>query len=101
MTDTRRSALTLIALAPIALLGVRRLGATEPSVCYDPNALPLSQKSRRRSLGYVEQSPDSVRHCSACSFFSTTAPTCGRCALLGGAVNAGAVCTSFAAKASK
>lgn len=99
MIDTRRSFLTLVGLAPVALLAAGRVSAAEPTACYDPNKLPLSQKSRRRANDYVEQSSDPAKHCSLCSFFTAAAPGCGTCTILGGPVNAGAVCSSFAVKA--
>ena len=51
MNSNRRRFLAIAAGAPLAALG---LGATaQAAACYDPNALPLSQKSRRRALAYV------------------------------------------------
>jgi len=99
MTVSRRNFLTAAALAPLAFAGTAR---AEPAVCYDPGALPLSQRSRRRSLGYVDTSQDPQKRCGRCSFFTEAAPGCGTCTMLsGGAVNAGGVCNSFAAKAGK
>lgn len=96
MTVSRRNFLTAAALAPLALAGTAR---AEPAVCYDPSALPLSQRSRRRALGYVDASPDPAKQCGHCSFFTAAAPGCGTCTMLsGGAVNGGGVCNSFARK---
>jgi High potential iron-sulfur protein len=100
MIDTRRHFLALAGLAPLLVLGATRAGAQASAVCYDPNALPLSQKSRRRGLGYVEKSGDPAKDCSRCSFFKGTTAGCGACQMLsGGPVNAGALCNSFAPKA--
>jgi hypothetical protein len=90
MIETRRS---FLALAGV-VLGAGTLHAQ--AACYDPAALPFSQKSRRRSAGYVEASTDPARHCSLCSFFTAAAAGCGTCTILGGPVNAGALCGSFA-----
>ncbi|MBV1686720.1 high-potential iron-sulfur protein [Novosphingobium sp. G106] len=96
MIASRRSFLAAAALAPLALAGK---ASAEPAVCYDPNALPLSQRSRRRALGYVDASPDPAKQCGRCSFFTAAAPGCGTCTMLsGGAVNGGSVCNSFARK---
>lgn len=100
MSTSRRHFLGLAAAAPVALLAAGTARAAE-AACYDPAALPFSQKSRRRSLGYVEVSSDPKKRCDACAFFTAAAPaSCGSCQMLGGgAVSAGAVCNSFAAKA--
>lgn len=97
MPSSRRK---VLALAALALIARAPSAAAEGAACYDPDALPLSQKSRRRSLGYVELSSDPARRCGACSFFTAASPDCGACAMLGGGpVKAGAVCRSFAPKA--
>ncbi|MBW8783910.1 MAG: high-potential iron-sulfur protein [Novosphingobium sp.] len=98
MNDTRRKFLALAGLSPLMLLGARGAFAAD-AACYDADALPFSQKSRRRSVGYVEKSTDPVKHCGACSFFTGTQADCGNCQILGGPVKAEAVCNSFALKA--
>lgn len=98
---SRRNFLGLAAATPLALLAAASAGATQNAACYDPAALPFSQKSRRRSIGYVEASADPRKSCGACAFFTAgTLASCGSCQLLSaGPVNAAAVCNSFAAKA--
>jgi hypothetical protein len=94
----RRRFLALAAVGvPFAALAVGSARAQTPA-CYDPAALPLSQKNQRRSLGYVEVSTDPAKHCSGCSFFTAGTPDCGKCMLLNAPVNAGALCSSFAPK---
>jgi hypothetical protein len=96
MDSTRRLAVTLLGLAPLMLAKTAR--AQTPS-CFDPNALPLSQKSRRRSLGYLDPSSDPERRCAGCSFFKASDAQCGACGMLsGGPVSASAVCSAFAAR---
>lgn len=99
--NTRRNFLVLVAGAPLALFVAGRSRAAGAPACYDPATLPFSQKSRRRSLGYLESSADPKKRCGGCAFFTAVAPgNCGTCQMLSGApVNAGAVCNSFAAKA--
>jgi hypothetical protein len=100
MAVSRRNFLTAAGLAPLACLAGGSALAAEAAACYNPAALPLRQKSQRRSLGYVEKSGDAKNRCAACAFFTAGSQGCGTCQLLGGgAVNAGAVCDSFAAKA--
>lgn len=100
MTASRRNFLGLAAAAPFAVLAAASARAAD-AACYDPATLPFSQKSRRRSLGYLEVATDPGKRCGGCAFFTAAAPaSCGACQLLGGTrVNAGAVCNSFAAKA--
>lgn len=99
MSDSRRKVLALAALSPLLLLARAPAAAAAGAACYDPDALPLSQKSRRRSLSYTETSSDPARHCGLCNFFTRSTSDCGTCAMLGGGpVNAGAVCSSFAPK---
>lgn len=70
-----------------------------PAACADPAALPLSQRSRRRSLGYVEPAPDAARRCGGCAFFTAGEGGCGSCQMLtGGPVSASGTCNSFAPK---
>jgi hypothetical protein len=101
MTRSRRDFLGLAAGAPMAMFFAGAARAADAPVCYDPATLPFSQKSQRRSLGYVEVSADPNKHCGACAFFTASAQGgCGTCQLLGGAaVRGDAVCSSFAPKA--
>lgn len=70
-----------------------------PASCADPASLPLSQRSRRRSLGYVEPATDAARRCGLCAFFTGDPAGCGACQMLtGGPVSGLATCNSFAAK---
>ncbi|MGE3691505.1 MAG: high-potential iron-sulfur protein [Novosphingobium sp.] len=99
MELARRRLLAIAGIAPLALAASARAMAEE-AACYDPASLPLSQKNMRRSLGYMEASNDTAKSCGACAFYKSAGGNCGSCQLLsGGAVNKGAVCTSFAAKA--
>lgn len=96
MSIDRRHFLTLAAAAaPLVVLGAGS-AAAQAAACYDPAALPLSQKNRRRSLGYVEASADPAKRCAGCAFFTASGEGCGTCALLSAPVNAGASCNSFA-----
>ena len=101
MDNSRRKFLALAGLTPVALLAARAAHAGD-AACYDPAALPLSQKNRRRGLGYVEPAPDPKKHCGLCAFFTADAAQagCGKCQMLGGGpVSAMGVCNSFAPKA--
>lgn len=98
MEKSRRNFMGLLALAPVSVLFAGRAMAAD-SVCYDPQTLPLSQKNRRRSVGYVSASSDAKRQCSLCVFFTPGQGACGNCQMLsGGPVEAGGVCNSFAPK---
>ncbi|WP_395336746.1 high-potential iron-sulfur protein [Novosphingobium sp. BL-8H] len=96
--STRRGFVGLMSAFACTSLASRGL-AQAPAVCSDPATLPLSQRSRRRALGYTSPSNDPQKHCSLCAFFTAGAGACGTCQMLsGGAVEATAVCTSFTKK---
>jgi hypothetical protein len=96
MNFDRRRFLSFAAIGGAAVIAGSGARAEETPACYDPAALPLSQKNRRRSLGYVEPSADPQKHCGLCAFFTAGDPGCGKCQLLNGPVSAQAVCSSFA-----
>ena len=83
--------------APLAAVAIGSSPAWA-APCYDPAALPLSQKNRRRSLAYVERAADPARRCMGCAFFTAAGEGCGQCAMLTSTVNADASCSSFAAR---
>jgi hypothetical protein len=97
MITSRRRFLSLAVVGvPLATVGGASAWA---AACYDPATLPLSQKNRRRSLSYVEAAADPARRCMGCAFFTVAAGEgCGTCAMLNSTVNAGASCSSFAAR---
>jgi len=101
MRINRRLFVGIAAATPLAIWTVRA-AADQPAACYDPASLPLSQKSRRRSLGYVDQSADPLRRCGECSFFTGSSAACGTCAMLGGgSVSLTGLCSSFSARSGK
>ena len=101
MSMSRRSLLGFAAIAPLAALASAGARAADAAVCFDPAKLPLSQRNRRRSLGYVAVSAVAGKSCAGCAFFAPVAVSgCGTCQLLsGGPVNTGGLCNSFGAKA--
>lgn len=96
MERSRRSFMALAGLVPVAVLTAR---AAAPA-CYDPAGLPLSQRNRRRAIGFVEQAPDPAKRCQLCAFFHAGSGDCGKCDMLsGGPVTTRGHCSSFAARA--
>lgn len=96
--STRRDVIRLLALSAAAA-ACGQAGAQAPAICTDPASLSLSQRNRRRALGYVLPSADPQKHCSACTFFTASGGSCGSCQMLSGAaVEAMAACNSFARK---
>lgn len=93
----RRKFLTLAAASPLIALGASRALA-EDAACYDPAALPMSQKGLRRSMEFVAVSTDPQKRCELCAFF-TGAAGCGKCQILNGPVAAASYCASYAPKA--
>lgn len=101
MNESRRRILAAAGLAPIALLGARHAfaQAKPAAACYDPAKLPLAQRNMRRSVGFVDPSPDAAKNCGTCAFFVPTQGSCGTCQIFsGGPTAASAYCTSFAPK---
>ena len=98
MDHNRRKLIKSLGIASLTLAAAPKVLAAAP-ICFDPAALPLSQKNRRRGLGYVDVSTDPKRRCGACAFFTAAQTGCGTCQMLsGGPVSAGSVCNSFAPK---
>ena len=79
-----------LAMAPAALST-----AAAAESCVDP-----SSESLRTSLHYANPSSNSSETCSGCGFFGGDAATaaCGNCQIMGGPVDAGGRCDSWAAK---
>jgi hypothetical protein len=102
MNESRRRILAAAGLAPIALLGARHAfaQAKPASACYDMAKLPLAQRNMRRSVAFVDPSPDAAKRCGTCAFFVATQGNCGTCQIFsGGPTAASAYCTSYAPKA--
>ena len=93
---SRRRLLALALVAPAVLLAS---AATADPVCVDLDALPASQKSLRKSVGFQLASDDPKQVCRACNFYTAGEGDCGRCTLLSGPVPAGGRCDSWAKKA--
>ncbi len=94
---SRRSAIGHLVLLPLGLALAARASASE--VCFDPDALPASQRSFRKSLGFELKASDPSRACIGCAFYTASSETCGTCRLLsGGPVEPTSTCRSFAAK---
>ncbi|MBV1686242.1 high-potential iron-sulfur protein [Novosphingobium sp. G106] len=96
MESDRRRFLAFAGLSPLVLLGAGNALA-QSAPCYSPEALTFSQKSRRRSLGFMDVAVDPKRRCGGCNFFTAGEGGCGNCQMLGGApVTANSSCSSFA-----
>jgi hypothetical protein len=100
---TRRAVLVRALQLPLGAGVVMGLSACDGEesgalVCADPSTLTSAEQSVRRTLNYVEVSPDPARVCAGCEFF--TAPAggtgCGTCEMYGGgSVNPGGHCDSW------
>ena len=55
--------------------------ASSAMLCADPNKMTSAQESVRRTLKYVEKSPDPSKTCSDCTFFHAAIEPggCGKC----------------------
>ncbi len=101
---SRRTMLTQFLRLSVAGGGVvlvaacRRGGA---AMCVDERTLSSGQRSLRKSLKYLPQSPAPDKRCAGCVFFSAgTGPSCGDCKILGGPVAADGFCESWAPRPS-
>jgi High potential iron-sulfur protein len=75
--------------------------AASGGVCADLSAMSDADQGTRKSLNYVEASPDPNQVCAKCSFFhpGSDAGGCGTCDLFsGGPVNSHGHCNSWSAK---
>ncbi len=97
MITNRRELLALAAAAPFAAFAATRALA-DGTACYDPAALSMSQKGLRKSLQFVDLSPDATKRCELCAFYKAAAPGCGSCQILNGPAASGSFCLSYAAK---
>ena len=71
------------------------------AVCADLSAMSDADQGTRKSLNYVEASPDPKQVCAKCSFFhpGPDAGGCGTCDMFaGGPVNSRGHCNSWSAK---
>lgn len=71
---------------------------SEPSACVDYDKLTRAEENSRRSLHYVEESPDPGKTCSVCAFYTSVegGGACGQCRLFGnGPVNSMGRCDSW------
>ena len=85
-----------LALGAIAA-GTAACAKAPANACVDPEQLTDSERSIRKSLGYVEQFSNKEQVCARCSFFTASAGSCGTCSILNGTVNATGHCSSWAA----
>jgi hypothetical protein len=64
--------------------------------CSMPPGLTDEQRAQRRTLAYVERSPNAQQRCELCNFFTSAgADACGQCTLNLGPVNPQGYCSSF------
>lgn len=97
-----------IPIAGGALIGLSACGRVENSdegsamVCADTGTMTSAEESVRRTLNYMEISPDPAKTCTDCEFFHAPKATggCGTCEMFGGQpVNPGGRCDSWSVDA--
>ena len=66
--------------------------------CVDEQDLSTEELAKRKSLGYVNQSPTENKYCGNCNLWLPPQKeiTCGRCQLFKGSVPSEAYCTYWA-----
>lgn len=95
----RREALVGIAavlIAPASLLACGKKQLT----CTDTSGLSADETATRTTLGYVDQTPDPSKACSACQLYKAAAEgQCGGCGVIKGPVHPDGTCKSWVKKA--
>jgi hypothetical protein len=71
---------------------------TSSDPCSDYSELGKDDIKKRESLGYVQKSPSTLKHCGNCNLWlpPVGGDACGKCQLFKGPVPAGATCTYWA-----
>lgn len=100
MDHSRRDFISIASITGLAALitatAARAQAPAATAGCVAPKNLSLSQKNRRRSIGYMDMSDDPAKQCSKCSFFTASQSGCGSCVMLsGGPVSASGLCSSY------
>jgi hypothetical protein len=98
---SRRAALTRLAVLPIAAaLPVLVPACSRGPKCEDTSGLSADDvKIRTQVAGYVDQSPDVTKYCSACAHYVPAAKdACGTCKVVKGPINPNGTCKLFVAR---
>ena len=85
----------LLQKAGLMLGALTMASGASAAACSSPDD---NDSSLRKSLHYVESSPNPDQHCSGCSFFSASQGSCGRCMIFDGPANINGHCDSWAAR---
>lgn len=97
---SRRRLLVATGLLPLVGLGGMSACSTKPRACVDETALDADERRMRQRLNYVASSSHPEASCANCAFYRGAGDgECGSCELLGGAVNRGGFCDSWAVNA--
>jgi hypothetical protein len=88
----RRRLLQRMAVTLGALTAASR---TMAAPCAAPDG---SDSSLRKSLHYVESSPNAAQQCSGCAFFSDPQGACGKCMIFNGPTSVSGHCDSWSAR---
>jgi outer membrane murein-binding lipoprotein Lpp len=88
------------AAGTLLLAGCTKDAAKQAAGCADADSLTDQERSLRTSMSYTDVAPNAAEACDGCAFFhaSETAPGCGRCDILLGAVDAEGHCQSWSRK---
>lgn len=95
---TRREIIGWALSGAVGAAALQSAAAAAEPACFNPEALPASQKNMRNSLNFRIASSDPKKKCGSCAFFTPQGSAgCGVCTLLsGGPVLSGSVCDSWA-----
>ena len=104
-TVTRREVIRLLLASAVAVPAAAIMGCSKKEgggglTCTDTAGLTEQEVGMRKTMQYVDKSPDAVKKCSGCALYKAAAAagSCGGCQLLKGPIHPDGYCTSFAAK---
>jgi hypothetical protein len=99
-TDGRRALLRVACAAPLLILAAAVATGADAEECVSSGDLTEGETSLRRSVEFVEVSPDPATACTLCSFFTADKTACGHCTILSGPVAPVSHCRSWAPRKS-
>jgi hypothetical protein len=102
--ESRRAALRGLGWLVAAAAGRVVLGygkEKEELACAKPSALGEAEQHQRKLDNYTEKSPDPVKTCSVCRFFTPGAKgtVCGKCEIFNGPANPQGRCDDWTPRA--
>lgn len=87
------------ATAVVSLPVLSGCGGGGEANCNDMSGVPPEGLATRRSMAYVENSPDPAKRCTGCALYTAAPNQCGTCQAFPGPVSPNGTCNAFAPRA--